>query len=367
MQKSKKSKATKKVTVKEVEKPHIEKDRRYVFRQKIHNLKRRRQKYLSRRPHRSFRMTKRRDYRRSLKLPGYWSLTKQVTRLIFKNKKIFIGLAVIYAVITFLLASIMTQDTYEQFKDSIEKVSQQGMISGAVSTFAVFWSVFINQVSGASYGGFGSTQQIIGGLFGLFTWLSTIWLLRAILAGKKPRIRDGIYSSGGPVISLLVLAVIILVQILPAALGLIVYGAADASGILSQTAMLMLFGGGLIALIVLSLYWATSTFFAMVIVSLPGMYPMQAIRLAGDIVIGRRIRILLRLVWMSILAVAIWAIVLIPIILLDGAIKSAMPDLSWLPLVPATALGLMSFSIVFSASYIYIFYRKVVEDESAPA
>ena len=63
----------------------------------------------------------------------------------------------------------------------------------------------------------------------------------------------------------------------------------------------------------------------------------------------------------------LWLVVLLPIILLDGALKSAMPDLEWLPLVPFTALMLMAFSVVFEAAYIYLFYRKVVEDDSAPA
>ena len=40
-------------------------------------LKTRRAHFLKRRPHRSFRLTRRRDYVRSLHIPGYWSLTTQ--------------------------------------------------------------------------------------------------------------------------------------------------------------------------------------------------------------------------------------------------------------------------------------------------
>jgi large subunit ribosomal protein L13 len=67
------------------------------------------------------------------------------------------------------------------------------------------------------------------------------------------------------VIALGVLAVILLVQLLPAAIALIVYGAADGSGLLDQTAALMLAGGATGLVAVLSLYWITSTIIAMVI------------------------------------------------------------------------------------------------------
>ncbi len=234
-------------------------------------------------------------------------------------------------------------------------------------TLALFWGVLVSQVASTGSGSAGSSQQILGILIGLFTWLSAVWLLRNILAGRRPRVRDGLYASGGPVIALLILACTLLIQFIPAMASFVIYSAADSSGLLDQTVMLMLFGGAAVLLSVLSLYWATATFFAMIIVTLPGMYPMQALKLAGDIVTGRRIRILLRLLWALLLVLVVWVVILIPTILLDGTLKSALPGLEWLPLVPLVALGLMTFSIIMTSSYVYIFYRKVVEDDSAPA
>lgn len=330
-------------------------------------LAKRRKDFLARRPHRSFRRTLRRDYKRSLKLPGYVALTARVWQMLVRNKRIFLGLAAIYGVAVLLLSSMMSQETYAELREVIDAAQEEGTVSTALAGMTLFWSVLSNQLSGSAAGEVGSSQQIFTVLLGLFVWLAIIWLLRAILAGKKPKIRDGLYNSGGPVLALLALMFVLLIQMIPAAAALIAYGAADASGLLDQTAVLMLFGGGAILLATLSLYWATSTFLAMVVVALPGMYPMQAIKIAGDLAVGRRIRILLRLLWSIVLLLVIWLVVLLPIILLDGALKSAMPDLEWLPLVPFTALMLMAFSVVFEAAYIYLFYRKVVEDDSAPA
>ena len=42
---------------------------------------------LVRRPHRSFRLTRRRDYKRSLKMPGYWAFSIIVLKTLWQNKK----------------------------------------------------------------------------------------------------------------------------------------------------------------------------------------------------------------------------------------------------------------------------------------
>ena len=329
-------------------------------------LTQRRQAFLRRRPHRSFRVTKRRDYRRSLKLPGYFMLTNQAWQLMRQHRRIFVGLAAIYAVLGVLLSGLMSQDTYQQLKDTINEANQEGALGAVIPTLALFAGVVTNQLGGST-GGVASSQQVVGALIGLYIWLTTIWLIRGVATGKRPKIRDGLYNAGAPVIALSVLVFIALVQLLPAAIAAIIYGAADTSGMLQQTVVLMLAAGATILIVTLSIYWLTSTLFAMVIVTLPGMYPLEAARLASDVVLGRRIRILLRLMWLLVVLAVVWAAVLIPVITIDGALKTVISALSWLPLVPLVALLLVAFSIVASACYIYLFYRKVVADDSAPA
>lgn len=295
-------------------------------------------------------------------------MTKQIWTILSKNKRVFLGLALIYSVCVILLSSMMSQETYTQLRELVAEESENGeIISTTVSSLALFWTVFTNQLTGSPTGEVGSIQQVLVILLGLYVWLSVIWMLRAVMAGKRPQIRASLYSSGSPVLALLVLVFVLLLQLVPAAAAVIAYSAADSSGLLNQTASLMLLGGGAILLVTLSLYWATSTLIAMIIIALPGTYPMHALKVAGDLVVGRRIRILLRLLWSLILLLLVWVVVLLPVILLDGALKSAIPGLEWLPIVPATALLLMAFSVVFEASYIYIFYRKVVDDGSKPA
>lgn len=326
-------------------------------------IKKRITSYSKHNPHRSFRRTLPRDDVHPLKLPGYFAFTAYVWKMIWTNRKIFISLAIIYAVLTALLVGIASQDTYSTLRETLNTTGGD-FLSGSWGEIGKASLLFLTAMTGGLSQSLSDVQQIYTGLITLLTWLTSIWLLRNILAGHKVKLRDGLYSSGSPILSTFIVALLLLVQLLPLALALIGYAAASATGLLAGgvEAMLFWFSAGLLS--VLSLYWITSTFFALVIVTLPGMYPFQAIKTAGDLVIGRRIKILLRLLWMIASIVITWAIIVIPMILLDAWLKSIWPAISWMPTIPIILLVLGALTIVWASSYIYLLYRKVVANES---
>ena len=129
----------------------------------------------------------------------------------------------------------------------------------------------------------------------------------------------------------------------------------------------MLVWASVSALTLVSIYWITSSVIALVIVTLPGMYPLHAIRSAGDLVVGRRLRVLFRLSWLLLIAVLAWAIIVIPIILLDAWVKQLLPAISWLPIVPLVIVSMSAVTLLYAASYIYLLYRRIVDDDAAPA
>ena len=325
-------------------------------------LSQQRRSFLNRRPHRSFRLTRRRDYRRSLNIPGYWSLTSEVWRFIWRNKRAFLALIAVMSILTFALSSVMSQDTYQQLRDVMNQAKESG-ISEVYTTISLFSGVMVSYFSGSGTAG-GNVQQMSGVFLGLLTWLSSVWLTRAIMIGEKPKMRDGLYNAGTPIIALIVIIGIFIFQMVPAAIAVIIYSALNNSGILNQTPILMAAGGAAILIVSMSVYWATSTVFAMIIITLPGMYPLHALRLSGDIVTGRRVRILLRFIWAVVMTILLWAIILIPTILFDGVLKGWFNDINWLPIVPTVGLILMYASIILMSVYVYMFYRKVVESDS---
>jgi hypothetical protein len=201
----------------------------------------------------------------------------------------------------------------------------------------------------------------------LLTWLTTVWILRTLLSGGKPRLRDGIYNAGAPLLSTFIVGIVAVIQLLPVALAAAGVAAAVTSGLLDGGVEAMAFWGVVALLALLSLYWITSTLIALIVVTLPGMYPLEAVKIAGDLVIGRRLRILLRLVWLFIITALAWALIMVPIIMFDTWIKGVFPTLQNLPFVPLSMLIMSSLTVVWMASYIYLFYRKVVDDDAAPA
>ena len=323
-------------------------------------------RYKERQTHHSFRVTRRRDYQRRLQLPGLWEFTLSVNKLLWKQRKVFIVLVVVYALLSGLLVGIGSQSSYVQASELIGQTGQQAFdgdwsqLTSAGILFASIATTGLNQTPSEG-------QQIYAALLGLLVWLTAVWLLRAILAGHQVRVRDGLYQAGAPIVPTLLIGLVLVVQLLPLALAVLAYSAASASGLLASGVEAMLFWFAAALLAVMSLYWMTSTFLAAVIVTLPGMYPWKALRAAGEIVMGRRLRILSRILWMFLWVAISWAIILIPFIVLDTWLRSVWDALQAVPVIPVVILLLSTASVVWVASYIYLLYRKIVDEDAHDA
>lgn len=340
--------------------PKSSKKKQSWVKRQLDAQKLRTQKFLARRPHRSFRLTRRRDAVRELELPGNIAFTNEVSRTLWAQRKTFGLLAVVYVLLLALLVGVQSQDTFSTLNETLKETSGD-FFSGNWGALGQAGLLLVTIASSGVSSDATESQQIFYILIFLLTWLSTVWLLRNIMGGQKVRLRDGLYNSGAPLFATIIIAVIIAIQLLPVAAALIGYNAASTSGLLDGGAASMLFwlGAGLLGL--LSLFWITSSIFAMIIVTIPGMYPYRAIRIAGDMVLGRRVKILLRWLWMSLVIVVAWVVVMIPIILLDMGLKSLWPAIEWLPIIPIAALFMAAFTTVWAAAYVYILYRKVVD------
>lgn len=264
------------------------------------------------------------------------------------------------------MVGIASQDNYTILTDTLRDTGGD-VFDGNWGELGKAGLLFATAMTGGLSQTLTDVQQVYAGLIALLAWLTTVWLLRSIVAGRVVKLRDGLYNAGAPILSMFVVSLVLLVQLLPLALALIGYSAATASGLLAGGVEAMLFWAAAGSLALLSFYWLTSTFFALVIVTLPGMYPLGALKAAGDLVIGRRLRILLRSLWMVASVVVAWAIVMIPIILFDTWIKGIWSGIEWVPVIPVTLLVLSSVSVIWISSYVYLLYRKVVADDAEPA
>lgn len=326
---------------------------------------RKNQAFLARRPHRSFQLTRRRDYVRSLNIEGYVAFTMYVNRIVRQHWRMFGLLILIYALIMSALGAITSQDTYTSidallrgasgdfFGKGIGQIGQAGLV--ALSAFA------------SSAGNLQPDQHVYLVLSLILAWLSTVWLLREIMLGRKPKLRDGLYNSGAPILSTLGVILVLVLQLLPIGVIILAYAALSSVGAIADGFGSMLFWIIAVVILAMVLYWVTSTIIALIVVTLPGMYPLRAVRLSGDLVVGRRLRVMYRLLW-GILAVALtWAVVLIAVILIDNLLKMLLPGIAWLPIVPYVGSLVTAYVVVWYAAYVYLFYRKVVDDDAKPA
>lgn len=328
------------------------------------SLKERSNAYLARRPHRSFKLTKRRDYKRPLKLPSYFAFNNYVNKMLLANKGIFIWLGIVYAVLYGLLIGVGSQETYDSLSQLMAEAGTE-ILGGDIAQFGQAGLIFMVAASTGLTASLSEAQQIYGVLLIFLVWLTTVWLLRNRMAGHKVILRDGLYNAGSPIVSTLLVAGLLVLQMIPIGIAAVGYSLANNAGLLNGGVATMLFWVAAGLLGVLSLYWATSTLIALVIVTLPGIYPLKAIKTAGDLVIGRRMRILLRWLWMMLSIVIVWAIILIPFILIDMWVKNLLPAISWVPFVPLMVLALSTFTVIWTSAYVYLLYRKVVDDDAS--
>lgn len=332
----------------------------------LKKIQKRAKSFMARRPHRSFKLTRRRDYARSLKLPGYIKFTKYVFNTLWKNKKVFLLLALFTALLTVIMVGISSQDTYSTLKDSLDSTSAE-FLKGNIGALSKAGLLFISVITGGLSSNLTDVQQIYSVIIVIIAWLTTVWLLRNILANRRVKLRDGLYNSCAPILPTCMIMLLLVIQLLPLALAIIGYSAASTTGLLDGGIEAMLFWAvaGLLALI--SIYLIAGTFFALIIVTLPGMYPSVAIKTAGDMVVGRRLRIIARVAWMALGILVAWVLVVIPIILIDSWIKGLWAAISWFPTIPIVLLILAPLTVIWISAYIYLLYRKVVDDGAEPA
>jgi hypothetical protein len=324
------------------------------------------QNYKARRAHRSFRLTRRRDYIRPLEIIGFWRFSKRVFGFIFQNKKLFFKLIGLIAFANFILIGLLDQDFITSLQ-SVVDLTNGGIFEGGWGEIGKAGLVVISTFStGGLVQNPSEMQQLIMFLIVLFAWLAVVQICRNILAGRRNlSLRDALYSCGAPIIPLMVIAVVILIQAIPIFIGVLVSSAAKLTEFASVGVEKLAFSSVVFLLLSLSIYWITGSIFAAIIVTNQGgghiIYPFQALKISGDMVTQRRLAILYRVVFCAFILAIIWGAILVPLVLLMNWLGSNIEFFTFIPIVQIVMVLLTAFSLVYSSSYIYLLYRKIID------
>jgi len=95
-------------------------------------------------------------------------------------------------------------------------------------------------------------------------------------------------------------------------------------------------------------------------VTAPGLYPMEALKTANEVMASRRIRFILRMIALVITLVVVWALIMMPLIMFDLFMK----QFEWtrgIPFIPVCLVTMTCFTAIYTATYFYTYYRWVLQ------
>ena len=329
----------------------------YSTREKVWDKKRARLKL-----HHSFKRSYREDYVRPLKTPGLVAHAWMTLKVLFKNWKLFGGLLFIIVFLNMFFVGLMNENTYQTVQDSIDESSEL-LQYGELGRVAKSGLLLISTVAtGGLTKGMSEVQQVFAFLFTAITILVVIYYLRHLLAGNKPSVRDGLYNALTPLISVMLVMVLLFVHLIPVFLFTILYSTAVATDFLSTPLYCFLFWllGSL--LILLSAYLVPVSLLSLVAVTVPGIYPMQAVHAVTDMIQGRRTKFIIRVLFSILFVAVIWVIIMLPLIWLDLVLKQNIDWLAGWPIVPFLLQIMTTFTVIYLTSYIYLYYRRMLDD-----
>ena len=181
------------------------------------------------------------------------------------------------------------------------------------------------------------------------------------MAGHDIKLRDGLYNAMTPLVSTLIVFVVALIQCVPIFILVVAYSAAVQTEFLATPFYALVFFIFAALMIILSAYLLSSSLMALVAVSAPGLYPMKALRTASDLMMGRRIRFILRLVALLLVIALMWVVVMLPLIMFDLFMKQ-FEWTSGIPFVPFCLTAMTCFTCIYLTVYLYIYYRWMLDN-----
>lgn len=239
-------------------------------------------------------------------IPTSWKLTKEAFKFFFKYFWIFFGIFIVHVAAYALLVYGPTDFNLTEVQDTI-KAFFGGDGSSATSTFALLGTVIGTQTQREG-------SSIYSFLIFLVISLADIWVIRALIAKKKFKIRDAFYSGMAPIIPVLVTLLVITIQFLPFSITSYIYiiGRTQGvfiSGIEDLSFFLVALSAGL-----LSFYLITPTLISLYAVTLPNMYPLHTIKLTKEIISYRRLLVFRRVLALPLIVALIFFILLVALL-----------------------------------------------------
>jgi hypothetical protein len=291
--------------------------------------------------YKSFRLNKHLKHP-SPKMPPAWKLFWRSLVNLVKPWKVFLGILAIYTILSLSLVKGFTVNNgLLDFKQTLQSLTTNTPLNFN-SGVTLLNFLLSNSGPSSDVGGAYLTMLLI------IVSLVIIWALRQTQAGAKITIRDAFYKSLYPLIPIILVLLVIGFQIIPMVVAntlyVMVFGTIAVTLVEKALWAILLF-----LLVLLSIYLVTSSIFALYIVTLPDVAPMQALRSARELVRYRRWTVMRKLLFLPFIMLLIGSIIMMPIIFYITVAAE------WV------YFGLSVCVLFIIHSYIYTLYRELLE------
>lgn len=260
--------------------------------------------------------------------------------------KLFLGITLVYALLTILLVrGLGGSVNISELKSTLHEAFAGGQFGTAMTTAALFTSLF-SSVGSAGLANGAAYQAILL----IVVSLTVIWSLRRVYADSPPTLKEAFYKSMYPLIPFILVVLLIGLQLIPMLIGNWLYAAVLSGGIAVALVEKLMWMVVFLVLVGVSLYWLCASLFALFIVTLPDMTPLQAMRNARQLVRYRRWTILRKILFIPVALFVLAAIIMLPFLL-------------WLPVIAEWVFFVLSlFGWILSLIYMYSLYRELIND-----
>lgn len=278
------------------------------------------------------------------KLPNVLRISQKTVLLLWQHRWLFLGIAAVYGVLNVILVRGLSSSSDIASLKQLISGQYQGGSSRLISSLAIF-GLLVASPGSSSGDPSGSLFQII---IILLSSLALVWALRQVMAGHKISIRNAYYMGMYPLVPVLLLLFLVLLQLVPATVGLGMFSLVVANGIAANWFQELLWGVGCLALVGLSLYWLTSSVIALYIATVPEMTPMRALRTARQLVRYRRWKVMRKLLFLPMALLIVTGLIVIPVAFI------------WDPAAPWAVYVLSMLALAVIHGYIYTLYRELL-------
>lgn len=281
---------------------------------------------------------------RTEKLPSAWFIFTRSLKQLYRHRKLFLGISLVYALLYILLVKgISSSFQLGNLRSTLEDTF--GTDTGSIGNGIALYSLLLG-TAGASNSSVGGAYQTA--ILAVVS-LALIYALRLTYNKEASlKVKDAFYKGMYPLVPFILVSFIIILQLMPALIVGSLYATVQSNGVVLGALQQGIAFVVLVAGLFWSAYMLSSSLLAFYIVTLADSTPKASLRAARELVRYRRMAIVRKVLFLPTFLLLFSAVILIPLIIL-------------LPVAAEIIFIIFTVAVLgITHSYLYTLYRSIL-------